>query len=160
MQRKKLSAWSPHWINVLEAIVFSKLSILKIGLVIWVLWHLGFGYLATFAPQLGADIVGWSTPDGWSDELRAMSKQYGMVMFLLAGVYLIMLIDPLRYLNFIWIGIGEQVLGIAYGLYIFVQLGQLTLTQLVLQVAVNAVLVLGMFMLWQGLRSSSETPTP
>ena len=137
----------------------SKLAILKIGLVLWVLWHLGFGYLATFAPQLGADIVGWSTPDGWNDELLAMSKQYGMVMVLLAGVYLIMLLDPLRYLDFIWIAIAEQVLGIAYGVYIFMQIGQLTPVQLTIQVAVNAVLILGMFMLWQGLRPAARAQT-
>ena len=129
-----------------------RLLILKAGLVVWVLWHLGFGYLSTFDPQLGADVVGWSTPDGWNDELLAMSKQYGMVMFLLAGVYLIMLFDPLRYLNLIWVAVGEQVLGIAYGFYIFAQLGQLTSTQLAVQFAVNALLIVGMVVLWLGLR--------
>lgn len=136
--------------------MMTKLSILKVGLVIWVLWHLGFAYLSTFAPQLGADIVGWSTPDGWSDELLAMSKQYGMVMFLLAGVYAVMLLDPLRYLSFIWVAIGEQILGIAYGFYIFALLGQLTVFQLSGQLITNTILVIGMLVLWSGLRSESQ----
>lgn len=136
--------------------MMTKLSILKVGLVIWVLWHLGFAYLSTFAPQLGADIVGWSTPDGWNDELLAMSKQYGMVMFLLAGVYAIMLLDPLRYLNFIWVAIGEQILGIAYGFYIFALLGQLTVFQLSGQLITNTILIIGMLILWSGLRSEPE----
>lgn len=133
----------------------SRLFILKAGLAIWVLWHLGFGFLSTFTPQLGANIVGWSAPDGWTSPLLAMSMQYGMVMFLLAGVYLIMLIDPLRYLGMIWVGVGEQVLGIAYGLYFFLAMAQLTPGQLVLQVAVNAVLIVGMLVLWKGLRPIS-----
>ncbi|XWN29610.1 MAG: hypothetical protein ROR55_19205 [Devosia sp.] len=132
--------------------MLTRLTILKAGLVIWIVWHAGFAYLATFAPELGATIVGWSTPDVWGDELRAMSKQYGMVMFLLAGVYLIMLIDPLRYLSLIWIAVGEQLLGIAYGVYIFAFLGQLTEFQLTIQFLTNAVLIVGMVVLWLGLR--------
>ena len=133
----------------------SKLAILKAGLALWVLWHLAFGLLSTFSPQFGAELVGWTAPDGWNAELHAMSKQYGMVMLLLAGVYLIMLFDPLRYLSFLWIAVGEQILGIAYGAYIFAVLGQLTEGQLLLQVGVNVALIAGMFLLWRGLRPSA-----
>ena len=133
----------------------SRLAILKAGLALWVLWHLAFGLLSTFAPQFGAELVGWTAPDGWGAELRAMSKQYGMVMLLLAGVYLIMLLDPLRYLSFLWIAVVEQVLGVAYGAYIFLVLGQLTEAQLLLQVAVNAALIAGMILLWRGLRPAA-----
>lgn len=139
--------------------MMTKLSILKVGLVVWVLWHLGFAYLSTFAPQLGADIVGWSTPDGWSEELLSMSKQYGMIMFLLAGVYAIMLLDPRRYLDLVWIAIGEQILGIVYGFYIFSLLGQLTVLQLSIQFLVNAILAVGMLILWSGLRSEPQGKT-
>ncbi|WP_119166914.1 hypothetical protein [Algihabitans albus] len=134
---------------------FSKLPILKIGLALWVLWHLAFGLLSTFSPEFGADLVGWTPAEGWDAELRAMGKQYGMVMLLLAGVYLIMLLDPIRYLNFLWIAVAEQVLGIAYGAYIFTVLGQLTQAQLLLQLAVNVALIVGMLLLWKGLRPAA-----
>ncbi|MEM9840973.1 MAG: hypothetical protein AAF830_17735 [Pseudomonadota bacterium] len=136
--------------------MITKLSVLKTGLVVWVLWHLVFAYLSTFAPQTGAEIVGWSATEGWSEELIAMSKQYGMVMLLLAGVYLVMLTDPLRYLSLIWVAVGEQALGIAYGAYIFVELGQLTPVQLAAQSITNAVLIAGMLFLWMGLRQPSR----
>ncbi|MEM1377832.1 MAG: hypothetical protein AAGG69_10640, partial [Pseudomonadota bacterium] len=84
------------------------------------------------------------------------SKQYGMVMALLAVVYAIMLFDPIRYLNLIWVAVAEQGLGIAYGFYIYAMLGQLTFTQLMLQASVNAALIIAMLFLWSGLKS---TPT-
>lgn len=88
-----------------------------------------------------------------------MSKQYGMVMLLLAGVYLLMMVDPMRYIDFIWVAIGEQALGIAYGAYIYAVLGQLTTTQLVLQLATNTVLIVGMIVLWRVIRRSEITAT-
>lgn len=132
----------------------SKLGFLKIGLLVWVIWHFAFALLSTFAPETGGNLVGWVPDGGWTTELLAMSKQYGMSMLLLGGVFLIMLFDPIRYLRFIWIAIAEQVLGIAYGFYIYSALGQLTTTQLVIQGAVNAALIVGMLILWFGLRRS------
>lgn len=128
------------------------LMILRVGLVAWVIWHAAFGLLSTFAPELGGDIVGWSPVGGWDTELIAMSKQYGMVMLLLAAVYLIMLLDPARYIDFIWVAIAEQLLGIAYGAYIYSMIGQLSTTQLGVQVATNLVLIVGMVLLWTRLR--------
>lgn len=133
----------------------SRLGVLKIGLWVWVIWHFAFALLATFAPQAGAALVGWTPVDGWNAELLAMSKQYGMTMLLLGAVFLIMLVDPLRYLSFIWVAIGEQVLGILYGFYIYTALGQLTTTQLIGQAAVNGALIVGMYLLWSGLRRPS-----
>ncbi|MEM8572991.1 MAG: hypothetical protein AAGG56_19165, partial [Pseudomonadota bacterium] len=68
---------------------------------------------------------------------------------------LIMLFDPIRYLSFIWVAISEQALGIAYGFYIYSILGQLTTTQLIVQAAVNGALLIGMVLLWSGLRQPS-----
>lgn len=135
----------------------SRLAILKVGLVVWVLWHLVFALLATFAPETGGNLVGWQPAGGWNPELFAMSKQYGMCMLLIALVFLIMLLDPIRYLAFIWIAIAEQVLGILYGFYIYSALDQLTTTQLVIQAAVNAALIVGMLALWSGLRRSAAS---
>lgn len=132
----------------------SKLAILKFGLVIWVIWHSAFALLATFAPETGSNLVGWEPEGGWTAALIAMSKQYGMSMLLLGFVFLIMVFDPIRYLPFIWIAIAEQALGIAYGFYIYSALGQLTTTQLIIQALVNAALIVGMLMLWSGLRKS------
>lgn len=133
--------------------------VLQIGLGIWVLWHAAFGLLSTFAPETGGALVGWRPSGGWDAELHAMSKQYGMVMLLLAGVYLLMMVDPVRYIDFIWVAIGEQALGIAYGAYIYAVIGQLTTTQLVLQVATNTVLIVGMIVLWRVIRRSEITAT-
>lgn len=137
----------------------SKLAILKLGLVLWVIWHLAFAVLSTFAPEMGSTLVGWNPEGGWTAELRAMSKQYGMSMLLIGLIFLVMLFDPLRYLSFIWIAIAEQVLGIAYGFYIYAALGQLTTTQLVIQAIVNALLIVGMYLLWSGLRTT-RPPQP
>lgn len=128
------------------------LTILRVGLVAWVVWHAVFGLLSTFAPELGGDIVGWTPVGGWDAELVAMSKQYGMVMLLLAAVYLLMLIDPPRYIDFIWVAVAEQALGIAYGAYIYATIGQLSMTQLGVQVVTNLVLIAGMIVSWSRLR--------
>jgi hypothetical protein len=134
----------------------SRLSLLRIVLALWVLWHLAFGALSTFWPEAGANAVGWSAEGGWTDQLVAMSTQYGMVMVLLAGMYAIMLLEPLRYLGLIWIAVAEQALGIAYAFYIYATMGQISPTQLGVQAAVNVVIMLVFVLLWSGLRG--ETP--
>ena len=103
---------------------------------------------------MGANLVGWVPDGGWNAELRAMSKQYGMSMFLIGFIFVIMLFDPIRYLSFIWVAVAEQVLGILYGFYIYQVLGQLSTTQLTIQAAVNAALIVGMLALWSSLRNS------
>lgn len=65
-----------------------------------------------------------------------------------------MLFYPIRYLRLIWIAIAEQVLGIAYGFYIYSALGQLTTPQPIIQGVVNAALIVGMLVLRPGLRRS------
>lgn len=130
----------------------SKLAVLKTGLLIWVIWHAAFALLATFAPEVGSSLVGWTPEGGWTAELRAMSKQYGMSMLLIGLIFAIMLINPIHYLSFIWIAIAEQALGIAYGFYIYSALGQLTTLQLIIQGSVNAALIIGMLLLWLGLQ--------
>ncbi|WP_299508571.1 hypothetical protein [uncultured Roseobacter sp.] len=130
----------------------SKLAVLRTGLVVWVFWHAAFALLATFAPEAGGSLVGWTPDGGWTAELRAMSKQYGMSMLLIGLIFGIMLLNPIRYLSFIWIAIAEQAFGIAYGFYIYAALGQLTTLQLIMQAVVNAALIVGMLILWFGLQ--------
>jgi hypothetical protein len=134
----------------------SRLAILRAVLGLWVLWHIAFGVLATFWPEAGANAVGWSAAGGWDAELITMSTQYGMVMVLLAAMYALMLIEPLRYLGLIWVAVGEQLLGIVYAGYIYANWGQITPTQLAVQTVVNLVVVLVFILLWSGLRG--QTP--
>lgn len=134
-----------------------RLSILKGLLWLWVVWHLAFGLLASFAPELGANAVGWTAAGGWDAELITMSNQYGMVMVLLALVFLIAALDPLRYLGLIWVGVAEQVLGMAYAGYIYVQFGQLTMAQMLLQAGINTVVVIIFVVLWLGLKDRKQT---
>ncbi len=134
-----------------------RLSILKGLLWLWVVWHLAFGLLASFAPELGADSIGWTAAGGWDAELITMSNQYGMVMVLLALVFLIAALDPLRYLGLIWVGVAEQVLGMAYAGYIYVQFGQLTMAQMLLQAGINTVVVVIFVVLWLGLKDRQQT---
>lgn len=134
----------------------SRLNVLRALLTIWVLWHLAFGVLATFWPEAGASAVGWQAEGGWSAELVAMSTQYGMVMVLLAGMYAIMLADPLRYLGLVWVAVAEQALGIAYATYIVATVGQLTTTQFALQAAINIAVAALFVALWRGLKSSAD----
>jgi len=134
-----------------------RLSILKGLLWLWVVWHLAFGLLASFAPELGANAVGWTAAGGWDAELITMSNQYGMVMVLLALVFLIAALDPLRYLGLIWVGVAEQVLGMAYAGYIYVQFGQLTMAQMLLQAGINTVVVVIFVVLWLGLKDRYQT---
>lgn len=134
-----------------------RLSILKGLLWLWVVWHLAFGLLASFAPELGANAVGWTAAGGWDAELITMSNQYGMVMVLLALVFLIAALDPLRYLGLIWVGVAEQVLGMAYAGYIYVQFGQLTMAQMLLQAGINTVVVIIFVVLWLGLKDRQQT---
>lgn len=133
----------------------SRLNVLRVVLAIWVVWHLVFGALSTFWPEVGANAVGWSAEGGWSDQLVAMSTQYGMVMVLLAGMYAFMLFEPLRYLGLIWVAVGEQALGILYAFYIYATMGQLTPTQLGVQAAVNVIIMLIFVLLWSGLKAKA-----
>ncbi len=126
---------------------------------LWVLWHLVFGVFATVAPDTGARLTGWSPEGGWTGDMLAMSTQYGMVMLLLALVYAVMLGDPLRYLGLIWVAIGEQALGIAYALYIYVAIGQVTVPQLAVQSGVNLAFIVLFLGFWARLRARA-TPVP
>jgi len=45
---------------------------LQAVLVVWTLWHLVFGLLATLAPETGGQITGWAPQASWSDDLVAM----------------------------------------------------------------------------------------
>ena len=89
----------------------NRLPILKSLFWVWFGWHLIFGLLSTFAPEAGASAVGWRVAGGWSNELITMSTQYGMAMVLLAGVFAIAALDPLKYLSLVWVAVAEQVLG-------------------------------------------------
>jgi len=134
----------------------TRLTVLRLVMALWVLWHLVFGLLATFAPGIGANAVGWSASGGWSDELITMSGQYGMVMLLLAGMYLVMALEPLRYLGMLSVAIAEQLLGIIYAIGIYIQFGELTLAQLLVQGAINLVIVVVFALLWSGLAPSAR----
>ena len=138
----------------------SRLNVLRVLLAIWVLWHLAFGALSTFWPEVGANSVGWSAEGGWSDPLLAMSTQYGMVMVLLAAMYAFMLLEPLRYLGLIWVAVGEQALGIVYALYIYATMGQITPTQMGIQAAINVIIMLLFVLLWSGLKSQAPHAKP
>ena len=135
-----------------------RLKIMTGILWLWALWHLGFGLLSTFAPEAGAAAVGWTADGGWSAELITMSTQYGMVMVLLAVMFVIMALNPLQYLDLIWVAVAEQVLGVLYAAYIYVQFGQLTIPQMLLQAGINSVVVILFVVLWLGLRDARPQP--
>lgn len=134
--------------------MFSK-SVLKVILGIWVLWHLAFGILATFDPDTGARLTGWSPEGGWTSDMLAMSTQYGMVMLLLALVYAVMMIDPVRYIGLAWVAIAEQALGIGYAVYIYIAIGNVTLPQVGIQAGINLVIIVLFFAFWLRLRLHS-----
>lgn len=123
---------------------------------IWVVWHLVFGVLATLAPETGAAITGWSPDAGWTADLLAMSTQYGMVMLLLALVYAVMMFDRLRYLGLIWVAIGEQALGIAYAIYIYMAIGTVTVPQLAIQSLINLAIIAILFAFWTKLHGHAR----
>jgi hypothetical protein len=131
--------------------MFSK-SVLKVILGIWVLWHLAFGILATFDPDTGARLTGWSPEGGWTSDMLAMSTQYGMVMLLLALVYAVMMTDPVRYVGLAWVAIAEQALGIGYAVYIYTAIGNVTLPQVAIQAGINLVIIALFFAFWLRLR--------
>ena len=131
----------------------NRLNVLKGVLWLWVVWHLGFGLLATFAPEVGANAVGWSASGGWDAELITMSITYGMTMVLLALMFLIMALNPLQYLNLIWVAVAEQALGMIYAGYIYVNFGQLTVAQITLQAGINTAVAVVLIVLWFGLRT-------
>lgn len=114
-------------------------AVLQALLGVWALWHLSFGLLATFAPATGATLSGWSPRGGWNADMVGLSTQYGMLMVLLAGVYAIMAAQPLHYLRLLWIAVGEQLLGIAYAVYLYFTLGNVTTGQVLVQASVNVV---------------------
>ncbi len=88
---------------------------LRAAFVFWGAWELANAGLATFAPNLGARMVGWDPAFGWNSDVLAMSQQYGMTMFLLGFAYLLAATNPVRYAPFVWVAVAEQVLGILIG---------------------------------------------
>lgn len=109
-------------------------------LVLWGVWNIFNGLASSFAPQVVAGMVGgWVPASGWTTELVAMAQQYGMVMLLLGGVYLLTATDPVRYRAFILIVVAEQIIGIVYSAYSTFVLGQATASQFITQVLINIV---------------------
>lgn len=125
---------------------------LQVLLGIWVVWHLAFGLLATALPDTGARISGWSPEGGWTGDMLALSTQYGMVMLILAVVYAIALLDPLRYVRVLWVAIAEQALGIVYAVYIYLGIGNVTLAQVGIQAVINVALIGLLTTFWLRLR--------
>ncbi len=124
-------------------------------LVIWGVWELLNGALSTFAQQQGASFVGWAPKSGWTGDLLLMSQQYGMVLFLLGFVYLIVATNPQRFSTLIWVAVAEQAIGIAYALASTFGAHTLTTGQFITQAAINIVIA-AVFIL---LRPSEVPPT-
>lgn len=110
-------------------------------LVLWGIWTILNGLLSAFAPQVGANLVGWAPAEGWTPGLVAMTQQYGMVLLLLGAVYLITATDPVRYQRFIWIVIAEQIIGILFSALAAFGQGQITTGQFVTQAIINLVVM-------------------
>jgi hypothetical protein len=134
--------------------MFSRIA-LQILLGIWVAWHLAFGLLATFLPDTGARLSGWSPEGGWNGDMLALSTQYGMVMLLLALVYAIALVDPVRYIRMLWVAIAEQAFGIAYAVYIYFGIGNVTLGQVGIQSVINVAVIALLVTFWSKRRAGA-----
>ncbi|MFY9779073.1 MAG: hypothetical protein WAJ85_01010 [Candidatus Baltobacteraceae bacterium] len=114
--------------------------LLRAALILWGVWELLNAILATFLPQWGASMVGWNPKFGWSSDIFAMSAQYGMGMFLLGFVYLLVASDPVRYRVFVWVAVAEQAIGIAIGFYGTFYLQTISLPQLCALTVINVVI--------------------
>ena len=120
-------------------------TILQGLFIVWALWHLLFGLLSTFLPELGAQISGWRPQDEWDADLLSLSTQYGMAMLLLGLVFVISAIDPIRYFRILWIAIAELILGIGYAFYIYLTIGGITISQVSIQGLINVIFI-GVFL--------------
>ncbi|MBD5654153.1 MAG: hypothetical protein IAI50_03105 [Candidatus Eremiobacteraeota bacterium] len=109
-------------------------------LIIWAIWEIINATLSTFAPQQGAGLVGWAPQGGWTQPLALMSQQYGMVMFVLAVMYLIVATNPLRYRPLIWVAVAEQAFGIVYALIGTFVVHTISPTQFLTQAVINIVI--------------------
>jgi len=125
-------------------------------LIIWAIWEIINGALSTFAPRQGASLVSWAPKSGWTSDLLLMSQQYGMVMFVLGVMYLIVATNPLRYRSLIWVAVAEQAIGIIYALSSFLSAHTLTLPQF-LTLAVGNIVIAAIFVL---LRPVERPTTP
>ncbi len=116
-------------------------------LILWAIWEIVNAALSTFAAPLGASFVGWVPKGGWTSDLFSMSQQYGMVLFLLAAVYLLIATDVRKYRAFVWIPIGEQLIGLAFGVYGVAGNHTLSGSQFATQVVINIVVAALFFLL-------------
>ena len=91
---------------------------------------------------------------GWQNfaKCSVVSTQYGMVMLLLALLYGIALMDPLRYIRVLWVAIAEQALGIGYAIYIYLGIGNVTLGQIGIQSVINVSVIALLVLFWRRLR--------
>ena len=114
--------------------------LLRAALIVWGVWELLNAVLATFLPRWGASMVSWAPRYGWNSDIFAMSAQYGMGMFLLGFVYLLVATDPRRYRVFVWVAVAEQAVGIGIGFYGTFALQTISAPQLVAVTVINIVI--------------------
>ena len=114
--------------------------LLRAALIVWGVWELLNAILATFLPQWGASMVSWAPRFGWNSDIFAMSAQYGMGMFLLGFMYLLVATDPQRYRLFVWVAVAEQAVGIGIGIYGTFALQTISVPQLVALAIINIVI--------------------
>jgi hypothetical protein len=129
---------------------------LRAAFVFWGVWELANAGLATFAPHLGARMVGWDPAFGWNSDVLAMSQQYGMTMFLLGLAYLLAATDPFRYAAFVWVAVAEQGLGILIGFNDTFITHSAAMSQFLIFIIVNTVIA-AVFIV---LRPKAPVPNP
>jgi len=125
-------------------------------LIMWGIWEIINGALATLAPQQGANLVSWMPKSGWTSDLVLMSQQYGMVMFILGFMYLVIATNPLRYRDLIWVAVAEQALGIVYALFNTFGTHTLTPAQFITQAVINIVIAAIFLLLRPGETSTRQ----
>jgi hypothetical protein len=106
-------------------------------LVLWAIWEIINGVLSTVAPAAGASLVGWQVT--WTPDLVSMSTQYGMILLLLGGVYLLAASDVKRYQPLVWVVVAEQVLALLYSAYLTFGTGTMTTSQFLTQAVINVI---------------------
>lgn len=132
---------------------------LRFAFVFWGVWELANAGLATFAPGLGARMVGWKPLFGWNSDVLAMSQQYGMTMFLLGLAYLLAGTNPVRYAPFVWVAVAEQALGILIGLNDTFLTHTAKPSQLLIFITINTIIAAAFIALRPKAQAPSEVHT-
>ncbi|MBC8042074.1 MAG: hypothetical protein IAF08_01400 [Rhizobacter sp.] len=123
----------------------NKTKVLQALLWFWAACEFINALLSTFFLDAGAGIYGFAS---WVEnpQTRFTFHQYGMVLFVLATIYVIIATDVVKYERLLWVIIAEQIIGAVFSVQGYMA-GVLTVSQLAFILTIQVIITALVFIL-------------